>query len=141
MKKLFLPLFIFSLTFAAFSMEIEENLPGTAIVTSETAGLFSEEANSKNEEIFSESQDSQNESQNENSVEIVEKTKVPPHMDIDFRLCLIPSLFGHITGTNSCVKFREDFSAVTKAFNFQLEERMSFADVNRFSFAFSLGSL
>ena len=128
MKKLFLPLFIFSLTFTAFSMETEEELPGTAIVTSETVGLFSEKENSESEEVNSENQ-------NETLDETVEKAKVPIQMDFELRTYLIPSSMGYVAGSGAYMKLREDYSLVSDSYSFVVEDRVSFADINNFSFA------
>lgn len=66
------------------------------------------------------------------------EVKVPPKQDWDLRFYL-PSLFGTITGKNSYMQFREDYTKVNKNICFEGESRGDIATVGNFSFSWSAG--
>ncbi len=127
MKKLLVTLFLFSATFAVFSQEGQLNFPRSAISPSESSGKLTKEKISKSIEDFSINQ-------NESSAED-EKGTDPLQTDFEFRLYTIPSAMGFVAGSGSYMKLREDYTVVTKAHNLFLDSRVSFANVNNFSFA------
>ncbi len=128
MKKLLVTLFLFSAAFAVFSQEIHLYLPGNAIAPSERSGHFTKEKLLENIGVFSE-----NESSYEDKAD--EKAADPFQTDFEFRFYSIPSAMGFTAGSGSYMKLREDYTVVTKAFNLFMDNRVSFANVNNFSFA------
>ena len=85
----------------------------------------------------------ENELENENLVQTeissnqaVAKKFLAP--DFNFMIYM-PSWPGNVTGSGSCLQFREDASAVTKSFASMAEFRSSFVDLWHFSFAWSSG--